>query len=62
MVNPMNLETVRVHMCYEKFSHAQLIEKEIEIRQSCEYIAERAEMIDFSSLFIKMIKYEFWKY
>lgn len=62
MINPFNLQTVLESMCYHKFTHSQLIEKESAIRQSCDYVAESTSMIDFTQLYIKMIKYEFWKY
>ena len=49
-------------MCYNKFSIDDFLKKEREIRLYCNYENESTNLIDFTSLYIKIIKCKFCEY
>jgi hypothetical protein len=44
-------------LCYNKYSKANFLKKEKEIRQTIKYENESPIVIDFCIMYIKMIKY-----
>lgn len=62
MIEPFTLPNVIESMCYNKFTCEEFLQKERDIRHYCNYENESANLIDFTSLFIKEIKYKFCEY
>ena len=59
LIEPITLQNAIEHMCYNKFTEQQFLNKEHEIRGSTDYKNESANYLDFLALFMKIIRSEF---
>lgn len=62
MLDPFTLQNAIENMCYSKFSMVEFLQKEHDIRQVCGYVNELPNHIDYTSLFMKLVKLEFYNY
>ena len=57
MLYPFTLQNAVENMCYEKFTYAQFLKKEKEIRMICSYVNETPNFLDFATYFLKSQKF-----
>ena len=58
-VDPLDLKTCTRHLCYHKYSKADFLRREAQIRLAINYEVEAPTGLDFIMLYVRMIKMEF---
>lgn len=57
-MEPYTLEEIN-SLCYGKFSFTEYLEAEREVRDVCGYLSESVTIVDFTCLFLKLLRAEF---
>ena len=55
-VDPLDLKTCVVTLCFKKYSKSDFLEKESLIRRACLYENEAPSSLDFIMLYIRLLK------